>query len=256
MSLEFYEAAAVSPSGASDGVFIPIADLPGVVAGELAAAEDTGKKVAKAILGALQGIANTLPSNALGLTVTRATASPGTDLTNNILTLTSQFYVDHETKQMDSLPVPSAGANSGVGGVAITDVFPNAEKIAADGAISGEGFLIPTANIAMYGAPAHGAIALANDSRLWFMGLAQWLTVDSNFAIRSPSQASGIVARSRGGTAAVTLPANATAATDPTTDLAASDLSKISVLQHSFSVTVQTIMDQAAQTFDVNVVSS
>lgn len=256
MALQFFEAAVVSPSGASEGVFIPISDLPGVEAGELANGESTEKKTAKAILGAFLGLNNNISANALGFTVTRATASGGLDLTNNAFTITPQFYVDHESKQMAALPVPSSGANSGVGDITIADIYPNAEKIATDGAISGEGVLIPSADIAPYGAPDHASVSLAADSRLWFMGLAQWVSVDASILIRAASQASAITARDRGGTAAVTLPAAATAQTDPTTDLSTSDLNKISTLQHAFAITIQTKMDQTTQRFDVNVVTS
>lgn len=256
MALEFYEASAASPSGASDGVFIPISDLPGVEAGEFAAGESTEKKVAKALLGAFLGLNNNNPSNALGLAVSRATASGGLDLTNNSFTITPQILTDYETKQMSALPVPTAGANSGVGDVAITDIYPNAEKIASDGAISGEGFLIPTAQIEPYGAPSHANVTIASDSRLWFLGFAGWVTVDSSILLRGDSQASAITARNRGGATAITLPAAATAQTDPTTDLSSADLNKLSVVDHDFTLTIQTKMDQATQKFDVNVVTS
>lgn len=256
MALEFFETTVASPSGASEGIFIPISDLPGVMAGEFATGESNEKKVAKAILGAFFALTNNLPSNLLGFTAARTTASGGLDLTNSAFTITPQFYVDHETKQMAALPVPSSGANSGVGDLSIADIYPNAEKVAADGAISGEGFLIPSGDIEVYGAPDHASVSLANDSRLWFMGFAQWVSVSPSILVRGATQASAVTTRARSGTQAVTLPGAATQTTDPTTDLAASDLNKISVVQHAFNVTVQTKMNQSTQTFEINVVTS
>ncbi|PNW40086.1 UNVERIFIED_CONTAM: hypothetical protein BEN50_15055 [Euhalothece sp. KZN 001] len=256
MALEFFEGAVTSPSGASDGVFIPISDLPGVVAGEFANSDGTELKTAKAILGAFYALNNNRPSNALGLTINRNTNSGGLDLTNNSFTLTPQFYIDHETKQMDALPLPTSGDNSGVGGVSIQDIYPNAEKVAADGAISGEGFLIPSIDIEPFGAPDHASLDITADQRLWFLGLGQWLTTDSSILVRQASQASAITARSRGGTTAVTLPPVATEQSNPTTGLSASDLNKISVVSHALAITVQTKMNQETQTFDVNVVTA
>ena len=256
MALEFFEGSVASPSGASAGVFIPISDLPGVEAGEFANVESAEIKTAKAVLGALFALTNNLPNNLLGFTAGRTTNSGGLDLTNSAFTITPQFYIDHETKQMSALPVPSSGVNSGVGELSITDIYPNAEKLAADGAISGEGFLIPSGDVEPYGAPDHASISLASDSRLWFMGFAQWGSVDSSILVRTASQASAIVSRNRGNTQAVTLPPAATQTTDPTTDLSASDLNKISVVQHTFNLTVQAKLNQNTQTFDVNVVTA
>jgi hypothetical protein len=252
--LEFFEASVSSPSGASEGVFIPIGDLPGVEASEFANADPQEVKEAKAVLGLLNAINNNLPNAALGLTITRNTGSGGLDLTNNAFSITSQLYADHETKTLDTLPIPNTGSNSGVGDVSIDTLFPNAEKIATDDAISGEGFLVPTADVERHGAPDHASIVLSDDSRLWVQGLAEWLSV--NLEVRTASQESAITARTRSNTQAVTLPTAATDSTNPTTGLSASDLNKISVFSHNYAVTIQTKMDQSTQKFDVNVVTA
>ena len=252
--LEFFEASVTSPSGASEGVFIPIGDLPGVESGEFANTASQETKEAKGILAAFNKMKTNLPSGALGLSITRNTASGGLDLTNNSFSIVSQLMADHETKQLSPLPVPTTGDNSGVGAVTIIDLFPNAEKIAADGAISGEGFLVPTADVEKHGSPDHDSLVLADDSRMWVQGLAEF--VSSTLTIRSASQQSAITTRTRGNTQGVTLPPAATAQANPTTDLTQSDLNKISVFSHNYSVIIQTKMNQVSQTFDVNVATT
>lgn len=256
MALQFFETSVGSPSGAAAGVFIPISDLPGINAGEFAAAESDTKKQSKAMLATYLAIADGLPDNTLGLTATRGSTGAGLDLTNNTFTMVPTLYIDHETGMFDVLPIPTAGNNLGVGGLAITDIFANAVKIAADGAISGEGFLIPTSDLGRYGAPNHGNLDPAADSRLWFLGLFQWVGVTSDLPVRGGSTESAIVGKSRAGTSAVTLPGAATATDNPTTDLVASDLSKISVVSHNCTLSVQTRTDQLNQTLDVNVTTT
>lgn len=252
--LEFFEGSVSDPSEASQGVFIPVGDLPGVEDAEFAESEPQEVKEAKAILGILIAIQSKLPSDALGLTITRTTTSGGLDLTNHAFTLTSQLYADHEDKSVSTLPLPTTGDNAGEGGVPLDVLFPNSEKIEADGAISGEGVLIPTDDLERHGAPSHTDITLSDDSRLWVQGLAEWLSATST--VRSTSQESAITARSRGNTQAVTLQAAATDSSNPTTGLSSDDLNKISVFSHNYGVTIQTKMDQETQKFDVNVVTS
>ena len=252
--LEFFDASVASPSGANDGVFIPIGDLPGVEASEFASSDPQELKEAKAALGILNAINNKLPNNALGLAITRNTTSGGLDLTNNAFSITSQLYADHESKTVDALPIPTIGDNAGNGVVALTTLFPNGEKVDADGAISGEGVLVPTADIERHGAPSHANITIADDSRLWVQGFAEWISV--NLTVRGNTQQSAITTRNRGNTQAINLQAAATDSSNPTTGLSESDLEKISVFSHNYSVTVQTKMDQSTQKFDVNVVTA
>lgn len=256
MALEFFESSVASPSGASDGVFIPVSDLPGVVAGELADAEPVNTKVAKALLGAFYGIVNNLPNNGLGVSASRATNSAGLDLTNVSFTISPQIYVDYENKTFDALPVPTKGSNNGIGQIAISDIFTNAEKVDSDGAISGEGFLIPSAEIKVYGSPSHANLAPATDIRLWLKGFAQWVSVDDSIPVRSGTEASAITSKIRSNANTVILPPAATDADNPTTGFESADLNKIAVLSHNFQVTIQVKLNQETQTFDTNVVTS
>lgn len=256
MALEFFESSVGSPSGCSNGIFLPIADLPGVNAGELADSAPEETKQAKALLAMYLAIADGLPNDTLGLTATRGSTGSGLDLTNNTFTMVPTIYVDHESGVFDALPIPSVGTNTGVGGLAVTDIFANAVKVDADAAITGEGVVIPSSPLMRYGAPDYASLDPGADSRLWFLGFFQWVGSTADVALRSADTASAVVAKNRAGTSAVTLPGAATDATNPTTDLASGDLSKISVVSHNCTLSIQTKTDQLQQTVEVNVVTT
>jgi hypothetical protein len=188
------------------------------------------------------------------LTLSRNTNSAGTDLTNNVFNLSNQFYADHQTKEIDVLPLPTTGENSGKGGVAVTDVFPNAAKLAADGEVPGEGIVVPTADLQRYGSPDHATLDPTADSRLWFQAIGEYF--GNELTTRSTSNASAIVGRSRGNTQPITLAPQATDSTNPTTGIASDDLNKISVFAHTYSVTIQVKLNQSTQTFEVNHVTA
>lgn len=259
MAFQFFEAATASPSGCSAGVFIPRADLPGVAAGEFANAQSTASKQSKAVFALLnQMYAVVSPTNfsKLGIAVTKGQpAGAGEDILNIAYTATIQWMANSESKAISMLPVPTTGTESGKGDFALTDIFANAVKVAADDAITGEGLVIPTADLVPYGSASHGSlnIATGQDNRDWVAGLYGYI---SQLGIRTALSASAITAASRGTTTGVTLPAAATDTTNPTTGILAADLAKRSVFSHQYSITVQLLLNQVTQQFDVNVVTA
>ena len=257
MSFEYFDAAGTSTN---DGVFIPISDLPGLTAAELAAGESEAAKQARATFSTIKSIYGTLSPSAfskLGFTVANTETSAGVGLKNRSYSVSTQYLSDIENSTVTMIPVPASGANSGVGDFAFVDLFPNAVKVAAAGAVSDAGVVISTADLVPYGSPAHASldITAGQDNRFYLAALINWL-VDGGLSVRSASTASAIATVSRGTPANAILAAEATAATDPTTGIDAADLSKLFITSITYSLTIQTIDDIDSETFDVNVVTA
>lgn len=255
MALTFFEDAVVAGAGngVPAGLVLPIADLPGIVAGEFADAASQATKEGKAALAIANALHSYLTTNVadiVGMSATRAKASATDSLDNFTFTFSAQYVAYLELGTLEQIPLPSAGANSGVGGFAIDDVFPNAAEVAAEGAIAGESVVIPYADLADFGGSDPAAIT-GVDNRDFFAALFR--AMPSLLPIRTVSVASAITTTTQATPTTFTLAPAATATTDPTTDISASDLNKIGLLQFNSSFTVQVALNQVAQTFDVNV---
>ncbi|WP_030006326.1 hypothetical protein [Picosynechococcus sp. NKBG042902] len=258
MALTFFESSvsAGGGNGVPAGLFLPIADLPGVVAGEFADAQSQATKESKAALAIANAIHTYVSANAadiVGMTSTRAKASVSDSLDNLTFSFACQYVADLETETIGQIPLPSSGANSGVGGFAIDDLFANAAEVAAEGAISGEGVVIPYADLAEFGGSDPAAIT-GVDNRDFVAAMIR--SMPGLLTVRDASTASGVTTISQATATTFTLAPAATATTDPTTGLVTADLPKIGLLQFTTAWTVQVALDQAAQTFDVNVVTA
>lgn len=257
MALTFFESSvsAGASNGVPAGLFLPIADLPGVVAGEFADSETQATKESKAALAIANAIHTYVSANSadiVGMTSTRAKASVSDSLDNLTYSFACQYIADLETETVGQIPLPASGANSGIGGFAIDDLFANAAEVAAEGAISGEGVVIPYADLADFGGADPAAIT-GVDNRDFVAAMIR--SMPDLLPIRTASVASGVTTTTRPAGTTFTLAPAATAETDPTTGIAAADLPKLGLLQFTTSWTVQVALDQAAQTFDVNVVT-
>ena len=256
MPLIFY-AEAVSASqgnGVVAGLFIPIANLPMMTAGEFAIGESQAKKESKALLGigtALYDYYTANSANILGFSASRSQSSVSDGIVNWQYSFTSQKVAYQSDSTFDVLPLPGTGTYSGIGAIKLDSVFPNAAVIAAEGAISGEGLLIPNSMI-LGGADA----ALNADKRDYLEGLLTAIAA-GGVTLRSISTASAVTTLSNPSNySAFTLAAAATDATNPTTGLTSSDIGKIATVQKTVSYTVQLIMNDSTGTFDVNSVVS
>jgi hypothetical protein len=244
------------------GVFIPFGDLAngGIQANtEFADSVAANIKRDKGLLATLEVLTAYIDSLTadlkLGISVIRPTVQ---SLTWNY-SLTYQAYeLRNGSTPLAPLPVPVSGANSGKGDIAITDAFPNAAKVASAATISGAGVLIESAPLARQGAPAHASLSVDGDNRDWFNALFRWAANDATaFPVRSASAASAITAKTPSTPSIFTLPAAATASTNPTTNLSASDLDVIVPVQFTTSLTIQLALSSiSGQTWDVNSVTA
>lgn len=256
--LTFFDAAvaAGAANGVPAGVFVPRADLSGVVAGEFAAGVSQATKEGKGLFGLLNKLHAyiSLNTNLLGVSATRAKASVSDVSDNYSFSFSCQYVGKLADQSFDVIPLATSGANAGVGKLAIANVFPNATLVAAEGAISGEGMVIPHADLAAFGAIVPASISVGQDNRDYIFSMIRALP--DLVTLRSTSVASAVTATAQNAFAVFTLAAAATSATDPTTGILASELDKIATVSATTTITIQTIDNLEAQTFDVNVVTA
>lgn len=256
LPIEYFDAAGTV---ASDGVFIPLADLPGVTASEFSASESVAKKDAKAMLAVLTVLNAYIADETNTVLGVTSEENPPAGVDINILQKTFVFsfrkFVDYSLDAIADLPLPTTGLLNGLGGIAISAIFPGATKLAGGTASTpGAGLVIQTAGLAKYAPVSQTSITVGSDSRTWFTGLLQALALDAER--RSGTVVSAIVTTTAGQTTGLIFPATYTVGTDPETGLALADLPKLGLVQRALSYTVELILNPSAQTYDVNVVTA
>jgi hypothetical protein len=249
ISFEQFDAAGTATDA---GLFIPVADLPGVDAAEL---DGTTAGSDKAVLALLNVFYNTLSPTAfdkLGISVAKPNPTgQGSDLIAQNYSMVVDYLVDHEAQAIEMIPVPTTGTQDGVGAIALADLFPTAAAVAAAGATTA-GIVIPNDELAGYGAPL--AASIPADARGYLSSLYHYIVGEAD--VRSADTASAITAKTRGAATGFTPPPAWTQATNPVSGIAAADLIKRSFFRTTLSITVQLLLDQETQTFDVNSVTS
>lgn len=249
-------------SAAFSGVFIPVGDLlTGGIEGavEFADAEPAALKRDKAMFAVSEVVTAYISGLATGLALGISVTRPNTASVNYTYGLSLQLHeILDSGSPLAPLPVPSSGANSGVGDIAFTDIFPNAVKLAAAADPAASGVLIETASMEFFGAPDHAALNLGTDSRYLLGAMFRYLATSDDLPLRSATVASAVTSKTAGAFSTFTLPAAATAATDPTTDIAASDLPRTVLVQQSSSLTFNLVASSPAPTLEleINSVSS
>lgn len=257
MTLVFYGASvtAQAGNGVVAGLFLPRTDLAMVTAGEFASGEPQAKKESKALLGIGSTLLNYYSANSasiLGFAISRTQTSVSDKVVNWAYNFTPQKVARSDSGTFDVLPLPSIGTNSGIGGIEIDTVFPNAVVVAAEGAIPSEGVLIPNSMILNTVDASLGV-----DARDYLEGLLLAVASTGGVTLRSASVASGIISVANPTAYAVfALPTAATDATNPTTDILAADLNKIATVQKTIGYTLQLLMNDLTGNFEINSVVS
>ncbi|MEO1592004.1 MAG: hypothetical protein AAFU71_12015 [Cyanobacteria bacterium J06632_22] len=247
LDIEVFEAAGNSTAA---GVFIPVSDLPGIDAAELAAGETDGAKQGKTLLAMVSATLTAITAaSPLGLTLTQGNNSnAGPNLIGLNFTLSWDKLADIGGDTISVIPLPTAGANAGNGGLGIVDAFPNAAKVAAAGAVPGAGVVINDTAVATYGAAAP-TVAAGEDNRKWFAGLFDHLA-DADVREAGVTQ-SAVTAAARGAIGSAAIPANFTATVDPLSDISEADLPQLGLLTRSATLQIQVELNQSTQSFDV-----
>ncbi|MEM9815540.1 MAG: hypothetical protein AAF827_03870 [Cyanobacteria bacterium P01_D01_bin.6] len=252
LSFEYLSAAGAVTDA---GVFIPVADLPGVDAAELDAAEVEAAKESKCVLAVLNALQTYLATDTdvLGVSCTRG--NPSTNAAD-ILTLnfTAQWQklVNLGSNTVGVIPAATTGANADLAAMAIVDVFPTAAYVAAGANTPGAGVVVSHAAMAAYGLTTVPTVAAGDDDRAWFVALLEMMTAAT---VRDTANTieSAITVANPGAMGAQAIPASYYADTDPLTDIAAADISQRGIVTRSFAFSVQVELNQATQSFDVRV---
>lgn len=244
----------------SAGTFIPDDNLVGIQVAELdPALPSTESKIFFALLNQIYNVIVDLSSPTgdgapLGMTMSKANpVGAGADLINQNFAVSMSFLANQQAKTLDVIPLATTGSNTGLGKLNIQDVFGGASvKLNAGVATPGAGILIPSASIAAFGGVTHAELVVSAvaDNRNWFSGLFSYMA--SNASRRSATIASAIILLNRGASSILTPPATFTDATNPLTGVLAADLPLRTFYTLSYAMTVQLLLNQNLQSFDVN----
>lgn len=247
LDIEVFEAAG---NATAAGVFIPVSDLPGVDAAELAAGETDAAKQSKILLSMMAAsLVAVSAATPLGVTLTQGNNSnAGPNLIGLNYTLTWDKLADVSADSLSVIPLPTAGANAGTGGLAIVDAFPNAAKVAAAGAVAGAGVVVNDSAVLTYGAAAP-TVGAGEDNRKWFAAMFDHIA-DIDVREAGVTQ-SAITSAARGAIGSAAIPVDYYAAVDPVSNIAEADLPKLGLLTRSTTLQIQVELNQTTQSFDV-----
>ncbi len=238
-----------------DGIFIPVGDLlNGGVEGaiEFADAEPAALKRDKALFAVSEIVTSYINGLAAGLALGISVTRPNVTTLNYTFGLTLQLHeVLGSGVPLAPIPVPSAGANAGVGDFAFTDIFPNAVKLASAADPAESGLLIESASLTGYGAPAHASINLASDCRMILGALFRYMASSADLPVRSTTEASAVTNKTAGAYASFNAPPAYTASTDPTSDLVAADLPRTVLIAQPSSVTFNLVASAPSPTLEL-----
>jgi hypothetical protein len=261
LNLEYFTAAGTA---VNNGVFVPIGDLAngGLLPGELAAATTEYQKEGKfgyAFFDIVSRSTTTSPnilSDKLAISISKAPLAAATNTTNALDLLSRSYTVSWQVvgNSADNsfflLPAPTIGSFATTSIVAFTDIFPNAVKIAAGGAVSGEGVLIPNTEVDRHGGPTYATLDLAADCRDYIAGIFNF--IGGEIEIRDATIATAVTSVTQIQDTTFTLPDAAFDATNPTTGLLAADRNLYLACTRSRTITFEGIVVNGTS-FDVNV---
>lgn len=257
--ISFHDA---SGTALTDGIFLPLATLPGILSNELADAEPNHLKYSKAV----NAIAETLfsvisPANFEGSISLAATklqpAGAGLNQINQSFSFSFSKVLDLKNQEILEIPEPTTGTNNGLGAVDFTDIFPLSEKVTTGGAIGGAGIVISTSLLIPYSSITHSALTIdgTTDNREAISALIMFLGNAS--LIRSTTQASGITTRTVQATPTIgAIPAAFTALPNPTSGILAADTLVRALITRTVTITFNYALNSTTQTFDLRSVTA
>jgi len=237
------------------GLYIPISDLPGMEATELATSESLNRKEGKTIFSLIQKIYNFLSVNTSTLSLVSSIGNPAI-VNSTLITLSYSLVVDYltdvSTGKISMVPVPTFGVYTGIGEASLRDVFPNCFVVSstdntADASgigAAGAGVLISTDDLATYGFfndvedSDISTINISADNRYSIASFFQCIC-DGNVNIRSSSIASGITSISVSTASAVNIPVTYYSNTNPLSGISSANLDHLSLTRRSYSITFE-----------------
>jgi hypothetical protein len=242
------------------GVFIPVTDFYGITANELSNSTSPETLEGKVLTGVL----TTLVGKTQGLFILGfpeiSKVSPSGTTPNTMaqtFSVVIQSIVEVDNRAWSLIPLPFFGANAGVGGIAIRDIFPNAVLVSIANTVTSasKGILFEESFLNYFGAfQLPGSINSGNDNRDLLYGLLNYFY--GVFSVRSAATASAILSKVKGAVTSVTLPVTYTDATNPISGINSANLAIYDIYSRRVSFTVEYLLDDQTQTYDVNVALS
>ena len=255
LNLSYYRQ---SGNASNSGIFIPRDNIAGLTNdNELSESEADVIKDCKFLSGFLisleSGITNQAsipnsPSTALGFNVSKSNLSGGRSGTfNQTFTVTIAESIDYSTRTFYPISIPISGINTGRGVLKLIDIFPDALAVINGGAISKSGVLIPHNELNSYG--AESSITPNSDARKWFAAMIRYLFDKIPVRINTDNEPfSALITKILGNFNQFSLPANALAATNPTTGFDPSKL--IDVYSRTIQFNIEYLLNEKNQSFE------
>lgn len=249
LSIQTFE----NPGVASgDGIFIPLASLPGVLSSDLNEVISLEERTSKITLAMLEQSLSYLsdPSNPkLGFSASKGNpAGSGINRITQNFIFTSLVLANIKTRVVTSLPTPV----SGLGRFSFADIFPGSLKVAdldpVDAGITiGVDRLLVLNNLTVGDLNITGV----SDNRNLFDAILFHLTKDRE--LRSATVPSAVINSSLSGFAASAIPPTFTAVNS---GIDFTQIDSLTILQRSYSLTLELELNQTTQTFDVRVATA
>ena len=238
-----------------DGIFLPLADLPGLELSDLSLGVGVLEgKLAYALLNSVFETVGLITP--LGFPTPEKSDPQGTGTNRYTEQITLRIYrlLDLRTQTISLPSLPTTGTYQGQGGLTLTDIWPGAAYLETGDSSGGAGVLIPDAWLADYGATG-GDPAL--DSRGWVAAFL--VALNHTVAVRSPSVASAITRKTDPTTIrllGLTIPAEWVDATNPTTGIAPADLPYLRLVQEAVAIEYEILTTPDTQTYEVRVATT
>lgn len=252
------------------GLYIPVIDLPGMDAAELATIESENRKQGKVVYSIVQAIYEYLSVNT-GVLSLRGTIGNPTIVSSSLITLSYTLTADYLTNvssgKISMIPVPTVGVYTGIGEASLRDIFPNSFIVestdnTADASgigAAGAGVLINSADLATYGFfndvedSDITTINITADNRYAIASIMQCIA-DGNISVRSSSTSSGITSVSVASASTVTIPATYYSNTNPLTGILSADLDHLSITRRAYGITFELNLEPSV--LEINNVTS
>jgi hypothetical protein len=240
------------------GLYIPIADLPGMTAAELATTEAANRKEGKTVFSLIQRIHSYLFVNTGTLSLTTSISNP-TVVSPSLISVMYNLQVNYLTNVAlgtnSMIPPASTGVYSGIGDISLRDIFPNCIKVTstantADASgigAAGAGVLISSGDLATYGflndvpGSTISTLNITGDNRYAIAALYQSIC-DGNVGIRSTANASGITKVNISNAVVFSIPASYYSASNPVSGISSANLDHLSITARTYSITFELVL--------------
>jgi hypothetical protein len=249
LSLQTYDAPGTVTG---DSIFIPLSALPGVLVTDLQQSVPLEERTSKVTLAIIEQAFSyfATPSNArLGFTATKGNpAGSGSNRITQNYVFAVQLLVNAKIRSISTLPTPISGAGS----FSLADIFPGALSLVDQDPVD-EGIVFPVANLQDLKdlTPDDINIDGGSDNRQLFDAILLHLVKDREN--RSATVPSAIVNGSLSNFASSTIP---TTFNPDNSGIDFDNVDSLTILQRSYSLTLELELNQLTQTFDVRVATA